>query len=135
MNFLGELTEILNPGYNQKEVEREKKISPAIKELNINYNKNHKLEYYASLCGISLSNFQHSFTEITGAAPQKYLLSIRMDVSKKMLITSKSSIKEIAFAVGYEDSLYFSRIFKKTTGFSPKEYRHNNKCQDNQEKL
>lgn len=122
INFLSKLAKILNPGYNQIEVERENKIYPALKEMNINYNENHKLEYYASLCGISLSNFQHLFTKITGVTPQKYLISIRMDVAKKMLISSKLSIKEVAFAIGYEDPLYFSRIFKKSTGFSPKEY-------------
>ena len=51
-----------------------------------------------------------------------YLVKTRIDESKFLLVNSSLKIKEIASEVGYEDSLYFSKVFKKITGVSPKEY-------------
>lgn len=123
--FLSLLAEFLTPDQTGKNVIREKKIYPALKEMQINFDKNHKIEYYANLCDISLSSFQHIFTKITGITPQKYLTTIRMETAKKMLSSGNISIKDIAARVGYEDQLYFSRIFKKTVGVSPSEYSKN----------
>ncbi len=131
-DLLSRFSEIFNPLSNPPDITREKKIYPALKEMTINFDKNHKLEHYAELCGISLSDFQHSFTKITGTTPQKYITAIRLDVAKKLLISSKESVKEISFAVGYTDPLYFSRIFKKATGMSPKEYAKTSKKTPNQ---
>lgn len=122
LTFLGEITSILNPSLVNKEIGREKKIYPAIKDMRINFNKNYNLNYYAELCGISLSSFQHTFTKITGVTPQRYLITIRIENAKKMLTNSELSIKEVAQAVGYEDQLYFSRLFKKYEGISPRKF-------------
>ena len=51
-----------------------------------------------------------------------YLVKTRIDESKFLLANSSLKIKEVANEVGYEDSLYFSKVFKKITGVSPKEY-------------
>lgn len=51
-----------------------------------------------------------------------YLVKTRIDESKFLLTNSSLKIKEVANEVGYEDSLYFSKVFKKITGVSPKEY-------------
>ncbi|XTV77891.1 helix-turn-helix domain-containing protein [Mannheimia haemolytica] len=47
----------------------------------------------------------------------------RISESKKLLYFSNISISNIAKSLGYEDSLYFSKIFKKHTGLSPSEFR------------
>lgn len=121
--MLSKIADILLPSPSEyREDIRGKKIYPALKDMSINFAENHKINYYADLCGISLSDFQHSFTKITGISPQKYLISIRINYAKNLLYTPSISIKEVALAVGYEDSLYFSRIFKKSVGISPREY-------------
>lgn len=57
----------------------------------------------------------------TGIA--KYILRRRMHRAKKLLKTTEASIPEISMAVGFTDYNYFSRVFKKVYGKSPKSYR------------
>lgn len=77
-------------------------------------------EYEPDLC---ISLFYRQFKEYCGQSPLQYILDIRLSTAKKMLETTNCSIQEIAHSVGYENALYFSRLFRKHTGFSPKEYR------------
>ena len=62
------------------------------------------------------------FKTYYGLTPMDYLVKKRIDESKFLLANSSLKIKEVANEVGYEDSLYFSKVFKKITGVSPKEY-------------
>ena len=62
------------------------------------------------------------FKTYYGLTPMDYLVKTRIDESKFLLTNSSLKIKEVANEVGYEDSLYFSKVFKKITGVSPKEY-------------
>jgi len=48
---------------------------------------------------------------------------LRIESAKSLLISSHLSVSQISEQVGYPDPLYFSRVFKKSTGMSPKEYR------------
>lgn len=52
-----------------------------------------------------------------------YLSEIRIKHAKKRLLEQETSTKEIAYDVGYRDLNYFSKVFKKYTGYSPTEYR------------
>ncbi len=58
-------------------------------------------------------------------SPQEYLLSLRIEKAKSLLKdqSNKFSISETAYAVGFNDPLYFSRIFRKKTGLTPTEFR------------
>ena len=53
----------------------------------------------------------------------QYLLTIRVNNAASLLETTDYSMAEIAAIVGYEDPLYFSRVFRKIKGMSPTEYR------------
>lgn len=54
-------------------------------------------------------------------------MNIKIDTSKELLRFTNLSIKEIANKVGFENSLYFSRLFKQETNLSPSEYRKKSK--------
>lgn len=56
--------------------------------------------------------------------PIDYLIQLRIEQSCKLLRISNKKIYEIGQDVGYKDPYYFSQIFKKRIGISPKEYRH-----------
>ena len=56
--------------------------------------------------------------------PHKYLLSLRIDKAKELLSYSSMNIAEISVSVGFPDSLYFSRLFRRYTGYSPMNYRN-----------
>jgi len=81
------------------------------------------LEEIAGHIGWSLSHFCLLFKQGTTYTPIEYLTMLRMQKACKLLSLSKQKIHEIAREVGYEDAYYFSRVFKKTMGTSPKEYR------------
>lgn len=77
----------------------------------------------AASVGMSSSYFSSIFSQETGQTFVEYLTDIRMEKAKEMLMCSNKKTSEIGFDVGYKDSHYFSFIFKKTQGCSPKEYR------------
>ncbi|WP_249028631.1 AraC family transcriptional regulator [Tannockella kyphosi] len=80
---------------------------------------------------ITRSYLYKLFMQYMGISPQTYLIQIRLYHASRLLITTNTSIKEIAYASGYIDQLQFSSQFKKNYLVSPKEYRnkyskHNN---------
>ena len=63
------------------------------------------------------------FSRETKTTFVEYMTSKRMEHAKDMLLNTNEKSQVIAEKVGYKDPHYFSYIFKKTYGFSPKEYR------------
>ena len=59
----------------------------------------------------------------TGKTLVELITDLRMELAQKLLAQKELPVKEIAGRCGYSDQFYFSRIFKKQTGLSPKEYR------------
>lgn len=73
--------------------------------------------------GLDRRRLAYLFERQTGMTPISYLIQCRMLKAKELLGTCSCSIKKVAECVGYYDSLYFSRAFKKQTGMSPSEFR------------
>ena len=90
------------------------------------YFENHPLEFYANLCDMSLSSFKQTFSSIMKNPPLAYLTSIKLDRAKYYLCSTNMTIKEVAESVGYDNPLYFSRIFKKYFGVSPSKFIEDN---------
>lgn len=63
------------------------------------------------------------FKKHTGESLISYIVSQKITEAKKLLREGALKVKDIAFAVGYEDNNYFSRIFKEKTGYTPLEYK------------
>jgi AraC family transcriptional regulator of arabinose operon len=93
-----------------------------IKLMHIKYNENHPISFYAKECNLSLYRFMHKFKALTGLAPLEYLTRIRVDIAKNLLLNSSLNISDVSSIIGYENPLYFSRVFKKETGISPRFY-------------
>ncbi|MCY1251201.1 HTH-type transcriptional activator Btr [compost metagenome] len=72
---------------------------------------------------MSESNFSRLFKKQTGVSFVEYLTQLRMEKAKELLLRPDEKVYEIALAVGYQDSRYFSQIFRKYTGDTPSEYR------------
>ena len=66
---------------------------------------------------------ENEFKKTTGKSIINYLIDVRINAAKKLLAESSMSCARIAAAVGFDDANYFSRIFKKRTGYSPIRYR------------
>jgi hypothetical protein len=66
-----------------------------------------------------------NFRLYTGITPKQFIMKKRIYNAEMLLQNQHYSINEIARIVGYDNPLYFSRIFQKTKGISPSEYRKN----------
>lgn len=99
-------------------------IERGITYIETNYSKsNLKLKDVAEYVERNPSYFSHLLMTKTGLSFKGVLTKIRMKEAKKLLIETSKPIKEISKLVGYQNSNYFSRMFKETTGVSPKEFR------------
>lgn len=105
--------------------------SSIINELELFMKKNYaspiNIEDMARKFNFNASYLTRIFKKHTGESPVKYLLRLRIDEAKKLLLEhSDLSVKQISTLVGYEDQHYFSRFFKELTGVSPSDYRNKN---------
>ena len=87
------------------------------------YHQKITLDELAGLAGYSKGRFSHLFFQVTGTSPMAYQKNIRLSEAAEMLSVSSSSVKDVADACGFDDPLYFSKIFKQKFGVSPTEYR------------
>ena len=81
---------------------------------------------YTALCaasGMSYSYFKELFIAKYGMPPVKYVTHLRLEYAKELLITGRYTVSEIASMCGFENVYYFSSVFKKNIGISPKSYK------------
>lgn len=81
------------------------------------------MEHLAASLGMSRSPFFRVFKEHTGLSPYQYHLELRIARAKEMLQGTVMPVKEIAFALGFENAFHFSNHFHERTGKSPSQWR------------
>lgn len=113
-----QLTETKKPGIRTQE-----EIELATRYFNEHFNRNISIEEYALSRHMSTCWFIRSFRQYSGITPMQYILGIRITNAQHLLAATNYNVTEIAEIVGYDNPLYFSRLFKKQTGLSPSEYR------------
>ncbi len=82
-----------------------------------------ELPYLARMSGLSVARYASLFRQHTGYPPMDYFIRLKIQQACWLLDTTSLRISEIANAVGYEDSYYFSRLFRRIMGKSPRAYR------------
>ena len=98
-------------------------IQASIRYFNENYTKDIHIEDYAKSLHISPCWFNRRFKQVTKMTPLQYILSVRLANAKTLLETKDYNVTETAYAVGFHNPLYFSKMFSKHFGISPSEYR------------
>ena len=106
-----------------------KKYSKLLEDAKAFIDENYKhdemsLNTVAAQVNISPSYFSTIFSSEMGQTFVEYLTHVRLEKAKELLMCSNMRTAEIGYEVGYKDSHYFSYIFKKVVGCSPKEYRN-----------
>ncbi len=77
----------------------------------------------ASVAGLSERHFKRRFKKATGDTPIKYLQKLRIEKAKLLLETTRKSVSEIAWEVGYEDANFLRKLFRRVTDITPNAYR------------
>ncbi|MGX7155721.1 helix-turn-helix domain-containing protein, partial [Enterococcus rivorum] len=99
-------------------------LTKSIRFMNENISKDLTLFELSKHLNISQSYVSAIFKKYLNKSPIDYFIEIRIEQACKYLKMTDLKIYEIAKKVGYQDPYYFSRIFKKLTSYSPKEYRN-----------
>ena len=81
------------------------------------------LEELGQQAGLSRSALAERFRSAMGDTPLNHLRTLRMQKAMQLLSETRQTLEQIALAVGYQDAFGFSKVFKRTTGYSPKEFR------------
>ena len=105
------------------EINIPEEIEAAVAYFNENYNTKISVEDYAESLHISTNWFIRNFKQYMKISPAQYILSLRMVNAQSLLENTDYKIGEIAEIVGYDNQLYFSRVFRKEYGVSSAQYR------------
>lgn len=109
--------------------EKKQSKSEDVIELSINYMQNHlsqilQLGEIARAVNVSASHYSFLFRKKTGFAPMEYFIQLKIQKACQYLLFTDLHIKVIADQLGVQDPYYFSRMFTKVMGMSPKQYRN-----------
>lgn len=85
------------------------------------------LEKLSNRFFLSREHISRKFKQETGMPLSKYIINLRINQAKSWLIETEESIFSIALMLGYQDEIYFSKLFKKVVGMTPFEYRNGEK--------
>lgn len=100
-----------------------KECAIAKRYIDTNYAQDITLDSLADLTHINKFYLAHSFTECIGQSPISYLTERRLAACKELLSSSNLSVTQIANSAGFSSQSYFSQIFNKKVGMSPRQYR------------
>ena len=100
-------------------------LNKSIAYINNNYVEDIRIPELAKMENLSTSRYNTLFKQVTGVSPINYIKKMRLNAACELLSATDLPIKSISAMVGYPDSHFFSRIFKKSIGVSPAFYRKN----------
>lgn len=95
------------------------RLSPVLKYMDTHYTETLSLKQLSTMAAMSSHYFCRLFKSLTGKSPTEYINRLRINKAVSLLSESELNITEIALAVGFTDSNYFSRMFKKYKHVSP----------------
>ena len=121
------LTDALNnftdSAFRFSDVKRVDVIHKAVQYVRKNYSKKISLEDVATSVYLSPSYFSKVFKQEMGCNFNTYLNTVRIEKSKELLLNGSLRLVDIAYAVGFEDQSYFTKVFKKLTGVAPCKFK------------
>ncbi len=125
MNALEEILlacDLFNP--RSADARLDDRIRTALDLLHLRYAEPLTVADLAETCGLSPSRFSHLFRREVGTPPMRYLEERRMERAGELLAFTGKPVAEVARTTGYADPLYFSQVFRRNAGCSPRAYRN-----------
>ena len=122
-----ELTALLVDASRYFTESKAKRLYNSIEYLSKNFAAAPDVNELAAMEHLSTGRYRCVFSELMGMSPKEYIIRLRLDRSMELLQCTDLSVGEISDIVGYQDPLYFSKLFKRKLGVSPAAYRKGNK--------
>lgn len=104
---------------------KEQTLTQIKRYIHENLGRNLTLNEIANSVNYNSSYVSRYFKQMTGQSISQYIVQMKVERAKKYLSSSNDSIQNISEKLGFESPQYFSLVFKKYTGFSPRSYRIN----------
>ncbi len=123
LQILEQVLEQFNEGFNP-----EPRIVRVIKFIQENLDRPMSRTELAEVACLSETRFHEVFSQTVGEAPMQWVQRCRLQRATTLLLNSSSSVSQIAQLCGYESLHYFSRVFHKHTGVSPRDFRRRNQA-------
>ena len=117
------LCALVNRIYEKRYFSRDARINEAERYICANFRDGGCVRAAAEKSGLSRRRFDELFKNSFNVTPGRYLINLKIDYAKRLLTTSNIGVSQVAELCGTSDIYYFSKLFKKETGFSPNRYR------------
>lgn len=98
-------------------------VQQAQEYIETNIDEKISIEHLSSRFAVGRRNFDRRFIKATGNTPVEYSQRVKIESAKRAFETSRKTINEVMYEVGYSDVKAFREVFRKITGMSPLEYR------------
>ena len=123
--ILGKIIHLLELQARNKHLDRNDQldITELRRYIHRNLTQPMTLEDLAKRNHISVTHFSRLFRQYFGTSPMHYIIQQRMTRAATLLTETTSPIRLVGEAVGYDDAYYFSRLFKRIIGITPRDYR------------
>jgi AraC family transcriptional regulator, arabinose operon regulatory protein len=107
----------------QTETDAAGRIGRTIEYMKEHLNESLRAATLAAVANMSLPHYFAQFKRVIGSSPIDYLIKLRMEHARRLLSETSWSVKEVAVSLGYDDPLYFSRVFKSINHTAPSDFR------------
>ncbi len=117
------ISRLLYSSWERKDKVQKDSISLALDYIHNHLEQNPSIQILSDYIGMKPKQLYYYFQKKTGMSPKQYIMNLQIKRAKEMISQGNHTMQEISELIGYEDSLYFSRIFKKYVGVSPMKFR------------
>lgn len=117
------IEEIFEFGFDKCVMNENEKIEKVKKYIYENINRDLSVVELSDYINEEPKRFAQLFCKKMGLCPKKYIIQTKIHYAKELLLQTNLTVQEVSYKIGYEDPFYFSRIFKKNTGFAPSIYK------------
>lgn len=113
-------------GPSERVLKEQNSITRTMQHIATHLGSDLNVDVLAEVAGLSRAHFSRSFSSLTGMPPAEFVQQQRMRRAARLLTANREmSVKEIAALCGMPENNYFSKVFRKTFGVSPTEFRTN----------